>query len=141
LTDGALLGLCSASAVSSFLPVLRLGLVNPEGYIAFPLFPHLSDIPQLFSRNGLFSVLADRMSLLQDPRKRDVVLAQGLDIRRVQADHLIRHGWRLNCGKGSDLVLKTKGGAVEIAMSTKPASGMEKEVVKLPLCQRRGFSF
>jgi hypothetical protein len=31
--------------VSSFLPVLRLGLVNPEGYIAFPLFPHLSDIP------------------------------------------------------------------------------------------------
>src|SRR6266851_4039266 len=45
LTDGALLGLCSASAVSSFLPVLRLGLVNPEGYIAFPLFPHLSDIP------------------------------------------------------------------------------------------------
>ncbi len=46
LPDGALLGLCSAWAVSSFLPVLRLGLVNPEGYIAFPLFPHLSDIPQ-----------------------------------------------------------------------------------------------
>jgi len=31
--------------VSSFLPVLRLGLVNPEGYIAFSLFPHLSAIP------------------------------------------------------------------------------------------------
>src|SRR5712692_2645987 len=45
LTDGALLGLCSAWAVSSFLPVPRLGLVNPEGYIAFSLFPHLSDIP------------------------------------------------------------------------------------------------
>jgi hypothetical protein len=44
LTDGVLLGLCSASAVSSFLPVLRLGLVNLEGYIAFPLFPHLSAI-------------------------------------------------------------------------------------------------
>ncbi len=29
LTDGALLGLCSAWAVSSFLPVPRLGLVNP----------------------------------------------------------------------------------------------------------------
>jgi hypothetical protein len=42
LTDGALLGLCSASAVSSFLPLLRLGLVNPEGYIAFSPFPHLS---------------------------------------------------------------------------------------------------
>ena len=45
LTDGALLGLCSAWAVSSFLPVPRLGLVNPEGYIAFSLFPHLSAIP------------------------------------------------------------------------------------------------
>jgi hypothetical protein len=33
-------------AVSSFLPVPRLGLVNPEGYIAFSLFPHLSAIPQ-----------------------------------------------------------------------------------------------
>ena len=31
--------------MSSFLPVLRLGLVNPEGYIAFSLFPHLSAIP------------------------------------------------------------------------------------------------
>jgi hypothetical protein len=31
--------------VSSFLPVPRLGLVNPEGYIAFSLFPHLSAIP------------------------------------------------------------------------------------------------
>jgi 4-amino-4-deoxy-L-arabinose transferase-like glycosyltransferase len=40
-----LLGLCSASAVSSFLPVPRLGLVNPEGYIALSLFPHLSAIP------------------------------------------------------------------------------------------------
>ena len=45
LTDGALLGSCSAWAVSSFLPVPRLGLVNPEGYIAFSLFPHLSAIP------------------------------------------------------------------------------------------------
>src|SRR5713226_6949305 len=33
-------------AVSSFLPVPRLGLVNPEGYIAFSLFPHLSAIPR-----------------------------------------------------------------------------------------------
>jgi hypothetical protein len=32
-------------AVSSFLPVPRLGLANPEGYIAFSLFPHLSAIP------------------------------------------------------------------------------------------------
>jgi hypothetical protein len=32
--------------VSSFLPVPRLGLANPEGYIAFSLFPHLSAIPQ-----------------------------------------------------------------------------------------------
>ena len=47
LTDGALLGLCSAWAVSSFLPVPRLGLVNPEGYIAFSLFPHLSAISRL----------------------------------------------------------------------------------------------
>ena len=31
--------------MSSFLPVPRLGLVNPEGYIAFSLFPHLSAIP------------------------------------------------------------------------------------------------
>jgi hypothetical protein len=31
--------------VSSFLPILRLGLVNPEGYLAFSLFPHLSAIP------------------------------------------------------------------------------------------------
>src|SRR5690242_5682229 len=45
LTDGRLLGLCSASAVSSFLLVLRLGFVNLEGYIAFSLFPHLSAIP------------------------------------------------------------------------------------------------
>ena len=45
LTDGALLGLCSASAVFSFLPVSRLGLINLEGYIAFSLFPHLSAIP------------------------------------------------------------------------------------------------
>jgi hypothetical protein len=41
-----LLGLCSASAVFSFLPVLRRGLINLEGYIAFSLFPHLSAIPQ-----------------------------------------------------------------------------------------------
>ena len=47
LTEGALLGLRSASVVSSFLPVLRLGLVNPEGYIAFSLFPHLSAIAHL----------------------------------------------------------------------------------------------
>jgi hypothetical protein len=40
-----LLGLCSASAVFSFLPVLRLGLINLEGYTAFSLFPHLSAIP------------------------------------------------------------------------------------------------
>ena len=46
LTDGVLLGLCSASAVSSFLPVPRLGLVNPEGYIALSLFPHLSVVPR-----------------------------------------------------------------------------------------------
>jgi hypothetical protein len=39
LTDGVLLG-CSASAVSSFLPVPRLGLINLEGYIAFSLYPH-----------------------------------------------------------------------------------------------------
>jgi hypothetical protein len=49
LTDGVLLGLCSASAVSSFLPVPRLGLVNPEGYIALSLFPHLSAIPPVMS--------------------------------------------------------------------------------------------
>jgi hypothetical protein len=49
LTDGVLLGLCSASAVFSFLPALRLGLINLEGYIAFSLFPHLSAIP----RHGL----------------------------------------------------------------------------------------
>jgi hypothetical protein len=30
---------------SGDLPVPRLGLVNPEGYIALSLFPHLSDIP------------------------------------------------------------------------------------------------
>ena len=30
--------------MSSFLLVLRLGLVNPEGYTAFSLFPHLSAI-------------------------------------------------------------------------------------------------
>jgi hypothetical protein len=42
-----LLGLCSASAVFSFLPVLRRGLINLEGYIAFSLFPHLSAIPHL----------------------------------------------------------------------------------------------
>jgi hypothetical protein len=53
LTDGALLGLCSASAVSSFLPVPRLGLVNPEGYIDFSLFPHLSAIPRAESENAL----------------------------------------------------------------------------------------
>jgi hypothetical protein len=47
LTDGVLLGLCSASAVFSFLPVLRRGLINLEGYIAFSLFPHLSAIPPL----------------------------------------------------------------------------------------------
>jgi hypothetical protein len=40
-----LLGLCSASAVFSFLPVLRRGLINLEGYTAFSLFPHLSTIP------------------------------------------------------------------------------------------------
>jgi hypothetical protein len=42
-------------AVSSFLPVPRLGLVNPEGYIAFSLFPHLSAIPpgDSFTRLGL----------------------------------------------------------------------------------------
>jgi hypothetical protein len=40
-----LLGLCSASAVFSFLPVLRRGLINLEGYTAFSLFPHLSAIP------------------------------------------------------------------------------------------------
>jgi hypothetical protein len=45
LTDGVLLGLCSASAVSSFLPVPRRGLINLEGYIAFSLIPHLSAIP------------------------------------------------------------------------------------------------
>jgi hypothetical protein len=45
LTDGVLLGLCSASAVFSFLPVLRRGLINLEGYTAFSLFPHLSAIP------------------------------------------------------------------------------------------------
>jgi hypothetical protein len=55
LTDGVLLGLCSASAVSSFLPVPRLGLINLEGYIAFSLFPHLSDIPQAFCRSPLRS--------------------------------------------------------------------------------------
>jgi hypothetical protein len=49
LTDGVLLGLCSASAVFSFLPVLRRGLINLEGYIAFSLFPHLSAIPQWLS--------------------------------------------------------------------------------------------
>jgi len=38
LTDGLLLGLCCTSAVSSFLPVFRLGLINLEGYIAFSLF-------------------------------------------------------------------------------------------------------
>jgi hypothetical protein len=54
LTDGALLGLCSAWAVSSFLPVPRLGLVNPEGYIAFSLFPHLSAIPLRRTAIGLF---------------------------------------------------------------------------------------
>ena len=32
-------------AVFSFLPALRLGLINLEGYIAFSLFPHLSAIP------------------------------------------------------------------------------------------------
>jgi fido (protein-threonine AMPylation protein) len=32
--------------VFSFLPVLRRGLINLEGYIAFSLFPHLSAIPQ-----------------------------------------------------------------------------------------------
>jgi hypothetical protein len=31
--------------VFSFLPVLRRGLINLEGYIAFSLFPHLSAIP------------------------------------------------------------------------------------------------
>jgi len=45
LTDGVLLGLCSASAVFSFLPVLRRGLINLEGYTAFSLFPHPSAIP------------------------------------------------------------------------------------------------
>jgi hypothetical protein len=40
-----LLGLCSASAVFSFLPALRRGLINLEGYTAFSLFPHLSAIP------------------------------------------------------------------------------------------------
>jgi len=53
LTDGVLLGLCSAWAVSSFLPVSRLGLINLEGYIAFSLFPLLSAIPlyQAFRRS------------------------------------------------------------------------------------------
>ena len=45
LTDGVLLGLCFASAVSSFLAAPRLGLVNPEGYIALSPFPNLSDVP------------------------------------------------------------------------------------------------
>jgi len=42
LTYDVVLGFCSASAVFSFLPVLRHGSFNPEGYIAFSLFPHLS---------------------------------------------------------------------------------------------------
>ena len=58
LTDGALLGLCSAWAVSSFLPVPRLGLVNPQGYIAFSLFPHLSVIPRIAIINVPADVIA-----------------------------------------------------------------------------------
>jgi hypothetical protein len=42
LTYDVPLGLCFASAVFSFLPVSGMGLVNPEGYIALSLFPHLS---------------------------------------------------------------------------------------------------
>jgi hypothetical protein len=38
--------------VFSFLPVLRRGLINLEGYIAFSLFPHLSAIP----RTGLSNI-------------------------------------------------------------------------------------
>jgi hypothetical protein len=33
--------------VFSFLPVLRRGLINLEGYTAFSLFPHLSAIPPM----------------------------------------------------------------------------------------------
>src|ERR1700730_2852641 len=128
-------------------PAIRIGSATA----LVTLFRHFGEHPEsgstieklaeLLRRNGLFSVLADRMSLLENPRKRNVVLAQGLDIGRIQTDHLIRHGRRLNGGKRSDLVLKTKGGAVRIGMSTKSTSGMKKQIVKLPLCQRRSFSF
>ena len=56
LTDGVLLGLCSAWAVSSFLPVSRRGLINLEGYIAFSLFPLLSPIPPSLSGGHLNEV-------------------------------------------------------------------------------------
>jgi integrase len=39
--------------VFSFLPVLRRGLINLEGYTAFSLFPHLSAIPQGLWKIGL----------------------------------------------------------------------------------------
>jgi hypothetical protein len=38
--------------VFSFLPVLRRGLINLEGYTAFSLFPHLSAIPHLTQSKG-----------------------------------------------------------------------------------------
>ena len=41
--------------MSSFLPVFRLGLANPERYIAFPLFPHLSDLPLNLNPMALYS--------------------------------------------------------------------------------------
>jgi len=50
LRRSARLMLCMA--VSSFLPVPRLGLVNPEGHIAFSLFPHLSAIPRYSQYSG-----------------------------------------------------------------------------------------
>jgi hypothetical protein len=39
--------------VFSFLPVSGMGLVNPEGYIALSLFPHLS----VLSRKAPFVAL------------------------------------------------------------------------------------
>jgi len=54
--------------MSSFLPVPRLGLVNPEGYIAFSLFPHRSDIPQHIVRIRLTIAIPTRHRLLDGKR-------------------------------------------------------------------------
>ena len=72
--------------MSSFLPILRLGLVNPEGYIAFSLFPHLSAIP--LSANICLTLRVGSLSDVRDKHQFSIssrLKRQCLPIRMLES--------------------------------------------------------